>query len=93
MLAWRLGPHGGGRVAYFARVRYVPGDLSGSGRERSSALSLLINKGSTMAPKWVRMYSISLCFFSSVSLFFEFFFRSRYGNLQVPLKLGDRGDA
>ncbi len=22
MLAWRLGPHGGGRVAYFARVRY-----------------------------------------------------------------------
>jgi hypothetical protein len=23
LLAWRLGPHGGGRVAYFARVRYV----------------------------------------------------------------------
>ena len=22
MLAWRLGPDGGGRVAYFARVRY-----------------------------------------------------------------------
>ena len=27
MLAWSLGPHGGGRVAYFARVWYKHGDV------------------------------------------------------------------
>ncbi len=43
-----------------------------------------------MAPKWRRMYSISLCFFSCASLFS---LSSWYDILRVPINLGSRVSA